>query len=190
MAASPLSDVSRPAPEPDARPAERSRLRSLFAFPNPVNELAARSVAGQVLVLAVLTLVLRNPIPLVLLALGFLARVATGPTLSVFGQLATRVIAPRLGPSRPTPGPPKRFAQAMGLTFTATAVICYFSGATLAAWILVGLVVVAATLEAGAGICLGCIVFGWLQRRGLIPVGVCEECARVGERWPARADLA
>src|ERR1700760_2514382 len=34
------------------------------------------------------------------IAYGFIARVATGPTLSPLGQLATRVLAPRLGAPR------------------------------------------------------------------------------------------
>ncbi|MDQ1495043.1 MAG: hypothetical protein QOG69_1526, partial [Actinomycetota bacterium] len=33
-------------------------VRSVFTFPNPVNELAARTVAGGVLLLSALTLVL------------------------------------------------------------------------------------------------------------------------------------
>ena len=57
------------------------------------------------------------------MAVGFLARVLTGPKLSVLGQLATRVIAPRLGMPRFVPGPPKRFAQAIGLTLTTVAAV-------------------------------------------------------------------
>ncbi|MGH9271283.1 MAG: DUF4395 family protein, partial [Ilumatobacteraceae bacterium] len=56
------------------------------------------------------------------LALGFLARVLAGPTLSPLGQLATRVVAPRLGRPRLVPGPPKRFAQSIGLALTTAAV--------------------------------------------------------------------
>ena len=72
------------------------------------------------------------------LALGFLARVLTGPKLSVLGQLATRVIAPRLGPPRLVPGPPKRFAQAIGLTLTTVAAVSSLVfGAELLATVLV-----------------------------------------------------
>jgi len=41
--------------------------------------------------------------------------------------------------------------------------------------LIVGLVV-AASLEAFAGVCLGCIVFGYLMRWGIIPASVCESC--------------
>ena len=94
-----------------------------LTFPNPVNEYAARSVAGMVVVLTALTLVFRSEWLLWALAIGFLLRVAAGPRYSPFGQLATRVIAPRFGPAKLVPGPPKRFAQAMGATFSVAALV-------------------------------------------------------------------
>jgi Domain of unknown function (DUF4395) len=105
------------------RPRRRPR-HGVFSFPDPVNELAARTVAGGVLILAAATLVVSVTVGQhwlwlsVALAYGFLARVATGPTLSPLGQLATRVVAPRLGAARPVPGAPKRFAQAIGAVVT------------------------------------------------------------------------
>ena len=90
----------------------------LLKFPNPVNEYAARSVAAMVVLLCTATLVFQTPWLLWLLALGFLARVASGPRFSLFGQLATRVIDPRIGPAKLVPGPPKRFAQAIGATLS------------------------------------------------------------------------
>ena len=87
-----------------------TRLRSVFSFPNPVNEVAARVVAGGVVVLCVLAIALRQQWLLVLLAYGFWARVLTGPTLSPLGQLATRVIVPRLPGGAP---PGRRPAQAL-----------------------------------------------------------------------------
>ena len=41
---------------------------------------------------------------------------------------------------------------------------------------LLGLIVIAATLESVFAICLGCIVFGLLMRWGVIPDEVCERC--------------
>ena len=69
----------------------------MFSFPNPVNEKAARVVAGVVMVVALITLATSAYWLLIPLAYGFWARVLTGPTLSPLGQLATRVAAPRLG---------------------------------------------------------------------------------------------
>ena len=55
-------------------------MRRLFSFPNPVNEIAARVVAGFVLVGAVLTLATGWYWLLIPIAYGFWARVLTGPT--------------------------------------------------------------------------------------------------------------
>ncbi len=88
--------------------------REMFTFPNPVNEKAARVVAGVVLITTVVALVLSVYWLLIVLALGFWARVLSGPTLSPLGRLASDVIAPRLGAPRYVAGPPKRFAQGIG----------------------------------------------------------------------------
>lgn len=160
-------------------------MAALFTFPNPVNEKAARTVAGLVVLLTVAVLVTGSPVLLGLLALGFLARVAAGPRFSLFGRLATQVIAPRLGPAVLVPGPPKRFAQAVGATLSVAAFVCLPAGAATAAWVLVGLITVAATLESVFALCLGCVAFGRLQALGVIPASVCEACNDIRLRRPA-----
>jgi hypothetical protein len=160
----------------------------LFSFPNPVNEKAARTVAGGVLALSVLTLVLSLTAGTgwlwltVALALGFLARVLTGPKLSPLGQLATRVIAPRLGEPNLVAGPPKRFAQAIGLVVTGAAAVSTAAGAFGLAQILLGLIIVAATLESVFALCIGCTVFAGLMKLGLIPEETCAACANIALR--------
>jgi hypothetical protein len=160
----------------------------LFSFPNPVNEKAARSVAAGVLALSVLTLVLSLAAGTgwlwltVLLALGFLARVLTGPKLSPLGQLATRVIAPRLGEPNLVAGPPKRFAQAIGLVVTGAAAVSTAAGAFGLAQLLLGLIIVAATLESVFALCIGCKMFAGLMRLGLIPEETCAACANIALR--------
>lgn len=161
--------------------------RKLFTFPNPVNESAARSVAAMVVALCIATLAFQTQWLLWLLALGFAARVASGPRFSLFGQLATRVIAPRLGPARLVPGPPKRFAQAIGATLSIGAVVAFYLVSPIVAWVLVGLILVAATLESVFGICLGCLIFGRLQAIGLIPASVCEACNDIRLRYSSPA---
>jgi hypothetical protein len=153
-----------------------------LTFPNPVNEYAARSVAGMVVALTALTLAFRTQWWIWALAVGFLLRVAAGPRFSPFGQLATRVIAPRFGPAKLVPGPPKRFAQSIGATLSVGALIAYYAGAPTVSWVLVAMITVAATLESAFGVCLGCIIFGGLQAHGIIPDSVCEACRDVGLR--------
>jgi hypothetical protein len=161
----------------------------VFAFPNPVNEKAARSVAAGVVVLCIATLVLTIAVNhawiwlTVVLAYGFLARVATGPTLSPLGQLATRVVAPRLGTARPVPGPPKRFAQAIGATLSVLAAVLGVGfGLDTAALVLVAMILVAATLESVFAVCIGCAIFARLMQLGWIPADVCAECNDVSAR--------
>jgi hypothetical protein len=152
-------------------------VSTIFSFPDPVNETSARVVAGGVVGLTATTLLADEPRLMVPLAYGFAARVLTGPSLSPLGQLATRVVAPRL-PSEPrfTPGPPKRFAQAMGLAMSGTALALHASGRPGAARGVLGVLLAAASLEAFAGLCLGCRVFAVLMRAGLVPADVCERC--------------
>jgi len=160
-----------------------AHVRSPFGFPDPVNEVAARVVAGGVALWCALTLALGQPWLLVPLAYGFWARVLTGPTLSPLGRLATRVVAPRLGPARPVPGPPKRFAQGMGVAFSTTALVLWLvAGEAVAAWVVLALLEVAAVAECAFGYCLGCRVFALLMRAGIIPARVCEDCADLSVR--------
>jgi hypothetical protein len=168
MSASIISTVSTPA---------GSRLRSLFSFPNPVNEVSARLVAAGVVIMSALTIAFGLKWMTVVIAYGFVARVLTGPTLSPLGQLVTRVVTPRLGLApRPVAGPPKRFAQGIGAAFSLTALVLTGLGYWTAAVALLGLLIAAATLESAFGICLGCITFGMLMRTGVIPDEVCERC--------------
>jgi hypothetical protein len=160
----------------------------LFRFPNPVNEVAARLVAGGVVLLAIAFLVAGSPLVLAVLAYGFVARVLTGPTLSPLGQLVTRVVVPRLPvTARPVPGPPKRFAQGIGATLTVTALAAWVLGAPGVAAVLVAMVLVAASLEAFFGFCLGCVLFAALMRVGVVPAATCEACNDIWSRPRAGA---
>jgi hypothetical protein len=162
-------------------PAGRHWARTFFSFPNPVNEVSARLVAGSVVLLALATIVFDQPWLTAVLAYGFIARVLTGPKLSPLGQLVTRVITPRLG-VRPkyVAGPPKRFAQGVGMAFSVTAAVLALGfGLRGAAYIVLGLLVVAAILESVFAYCLGCKVFALLMRAGLIPEEVCERCNNI-----------
>src|SRR6478609_106269 len=157
-------------------------MSSLFAFPNPVNEYAARTTAALVVLLAVLTAVTGSAWGLVAIAVGFWLRLLFGPRISPLAILSVKVITPRLGKVKLVPGPPKRFAQGIGAAISTTALLLFASGMGPGAWLLLGILVVAASLEAFAGFCLGCTIFGFLQRRGVIPEDVCEACNNISLR--------
>jgi len=159
-------------------------MRELFTFPNPVNEKAARTVAGLVVAATVTALATQSAWLLWLIAAGFLLRVLAGPRLSPFGLLATRVIAPRLGPAKLVAGPPKRFAQGIGLVVSLAAAALVTADLPVVGWSLAGLLVVAATLESVFGFCVGCAIFAGLQRIGVVPASVCEACTDI---WSSAA---
>lgn len=154
-----------------------SRQR-LFSFPDPVNEVSARLVAAGVVVLSSVIVFADQTWLVAFLAYGFVARVLTGPTLSPLGRVVTDIVTPRLPiTARPTPGPPKRFAQGIGATLSVSAAIAHFGfGAGTLATVLVAAILVAASLEAFAGFCLGCTIFRLLIRLGVVPESVCEAC--------------
>ncbi|HEX7135744.1 MAG TPA: DUF4395 domain-containing protein [Iamia sp.] len=160
---------------------------AVIGFPHPVDEVSARLVAGGVVLLSAAYVASGWTPLLVLLAYGFVARTITGPTLSPWGQVVTRVVRPRLDvAAQPTAGPPKRFAQAIGATLTLAALgTLLVTGSDPVSRVLVGAVTVAATLESVLGFCLGCRIFALLMRVGVIPESVCEDCADLSRRLAA-----
>jgi hypothetical protein len=148
-----------------------------IGFPDPVNELSARLVAGGVLTMAVAAIVLDWRWLTAVIAYGFVARVLTGPKASPLGLLVTRVVTPRwpVG-GKLVPGPPKRFAQGIGTAFSLTALLLTLAGDWTAAQVVLGLLGAAAFLEAVFAICLGCRAFALLMRAGVIPDSVCVRC--------------
>ena len=153
---------------------------TFFSFPNPVNEVSARLVAAGVVVMSVLTIALNLKWATAVIAYGFVARVLAGPTLSPLGQIVTRVVTPRLPlAARPVAGPPKRFAQGIGVAFSVTALLLTILGFWGAAQIVLGLLATAAFLESAFGLCLGCQAFAGLIRFGVVPEEVCEKCNNI-----------
>ena len=164
-------------------------MKKLFSFPNPVNDASARSVALGVVAMSLAALIFNQAWLLIPLTYGFLARVATGPTLSPLGQFAVRVSGPRITRwQKFVPGPPKRFAQGIGASFTLAATLTWLLDSwSVARWLLIPLLG-AASLEGFVGFCLGCTIFGWLIRAGLVPEAVCVECGDLSARY-ARAGI-
>ena len=161
-------------------------MSDLFSFPNPVDEVSARLVAGGVVTMATATVALDKPWLLAPLAYGFAARVLTGPTLSPLGQLVTKVVRPRLPiAAKPVPGPPKRLAQGMGLAMSTTAAALVATGHKRAAYGVLSALIAAASLEAFAGYCLACRMFPLLIEAGIVPEEACERCADIWAERPA-----
>ena len=76
-----------------------------------------------------------------------------------------KLVRPRLQP--PTEledARPPQFAQLVGLAFATAGAASFLTGATTAGLVFTGFALVAALLNAAAGICLGCEVYLLLQR--------------------------
>src|SRR5947209_3962093 len=92
------------------------------------------------------------------------------PVDEVSARLVARGLRPRLPLApRPVPGPPKRFAQAIGALLSTLALVLTVLGAGAAPRAVAALIVGAAALESLAGFCIGCAIFGVLLRRGIVP---------------------
>jgi uncharacterized membrane protein len=158
-------------------------------FPNIVDEVAVRLIAGVVLVLGVVALATQQWWLYLLLAADFVLRAGWGPSASPVAQLVRRWVRPRVSAApRYTAGPPKRFAAAIGAALTVAAGVLWLVGATLPLVVIGVIMVVFPALESLAGVCVGCIAFGWLMRLGVIPESVCLECADISRRTQGRQE--
>lgn len=164
-------------------------MAALLGFPDTVNETSARVVSGGVVSMATASVALDAPWLMVPLVYGYAARVLTGPRLSPLGQLATKVITPRIDRRHAVvPGPPKRLAQALGLSMSSTALVLHYGfGRTKAARAVLGVLIGAAGLEAFAGYCVGCRMFPLLIKAGVVPEEACERCANIWSEHPTPA---
>jgi len=68
------------------------------------------------------------------------------------------------------------------VAFSVTALVLELAGAGTAAVIVIAMLLVAASLEAFVGFCLGCVMFSGLIRLGVVPESVCVECADITGR--------
>lgn len=158
-----------------------------MTFPPAVDERAARVVGGAVAVALVVALATGAWWLAVPVALGYWLRVLGLGRLSPLQRLATDVAAPRLGPPKLVAGPPKRFAQALGTAFSTGGTLAFAFGAPTTGAVLLGMLVVAATLESVFALCVGCKAFGLLMRAGLVPEETREACSDIWSRVPRPA---
>ncbi|WP_432977541.1 DUF4395 domain-containing protein [Dactylosporangium sp. CA-233914] len=90
---------------------------------------------------------------------------AVNPRLTPYALLYRYLIAPRLTPPAEREDPaPVRFAQAVGLTFTAVTAASYLAGATVLGAVFAAFALVAAFLNGFFGLCLGCEAYLLIRR--------------------------
>jgi len=159
-------------------------MKEFFSFPELINEPAARLVASGVLLMSILSIFLISLeanlawVILLIMAYGFLARVSSGPKVSPLALLVTKFLVPKLNlDEKLVPGPPKRFAQSIGLIFSTLIFIFWLINFHIICIVLLSVLSVFAFLESVLGYCFACKVFQVLISVGLIPEDVCERCA-------------
>ena len=159
-------------------------MKEFFSFPELINEPAARLVASGVLLMSLLSICLISLeanftwIILLIMTYGFLARVSSGPKISPLALLVTKVLVPKFNmDEKLVPGPPKRFAQSIGLIFSISTFILWLINFNSVCIFLLSILSIFAFLESALGYCFACKVFKILISVGLIPEEVCERCA-------------
>lgn len=101
----------------------------------------------------------------VLFAIGGIAGVRHHP----YGALFRRFVRPRLAPPTELEAPePPTFAQQVGLFVTAVGLVLAFVGVPSAAPVAAAVALVAAFLNAVFDVCIGCMLYVWLVRAGLL----------------------
>ena len=160
------------------------QINNFFSFPELINEISARFVALGVILISIpiLLLVINNSnyayIFLTCLIYGFLARVSSGPKISPLALFVTKFLVPKLNrPENLVPGPPKRFAQGIGLFFSIFTTVFFLLDLNIVALVLISTLILFASLESFLGFCAGCKVFKFLIYIGFIPAKTCEKCA-------------
>lgn len=99
-----------------------------------------------------------------------------GPGLQPWALIFAKLVRPRLsGPSQWEDARPPRFAQTVGLVFTALALIGLVSGLSVLFAIAAGFALLAALLNAVFNFCLGCELYLLLARLGRRPANPQEE---------------
>ena len=90
---------------------------------------------------------------------------ASGLHRHPYGALYRRLVLPRVGPPAELEDPrPPRFAQVVGLGFTALGSLALLAGATTVGLVLTAAALAAAFLNAAFGFCLGCEAYLLIKR--------------------------
>ncbi|MBF6171695.1 DUF4395 domain-containing protein [Nocardia blacklockiae] len=125
-------------------------------------------ITTGVLVLVLIAAAFSTPLAAVLIGLQavvFALGALYGPRRSPYGRVYAAVVAPRNGPVKETePTPPLRFAQLVGGVFAVLSFVGFVVGSTVVGAIFAGFALFAAFLNAAFGICLGCLLYPFVQR--------------------------
>lgn len=140
----------------------------ITSVPTHVDPRGLRVAAGITSLVLALVLVTPRPINVVLLAIQvaiFAVAAIAGLPRSPYSIFFKEVVRPQIGaPAELEDSRPPRFAQTVGLGFTATALLAFLGGAETVGLVATAFALVAALLNAAVGFCLGCELYLGLRR--------------------------
>jgi len=128
----------------------------------PIDEKGARIVAGLTTFLALALPFLSRNAQLLLLALlivDFAPRAFSRPSLSLFSNLARRILVLVSAKPHKVDAGPKRFAARIGLGMLLAMLGCALMGWQTGLVALAAMLALCATLESTAGFCVGCWIW-------------------------------
>jgi Domain of unknown function (DUF4395) len=130
-----------------------------------VDEHVVRLIAAQVIVLGVAAWWFEQPFITLFLLIDFGFRAFDAARFSLLRQLAFGLtVLFKLNP-KPTDAAPKQFAALLGLVVIASLLLAQLIDLPLIALIVVGLLVIFATLESVFSFCVGCVIYQLLPRK-------------------------
>lgn len=136
--------------------------------PTQVDPRGLRVAAGITAGVLALVLITPAPVSTALLAMQvavFAVAALVSLQASPYSVLFAKVVRPRIGrPAELEDSRPPRFAQVVGLGFTAAALVAFLAGATAVGYVATVFALVAALLNASVGLCLGCELYLALRR--------------------------
>ena len=145
--------------------------------PFRVSEAAVRGVAVQVFLLSLTAIFTMSIIPVMILIIDFAIRVILVPRFSLLALISRKLIVPISGFRRKQiVFKPKRFAAAIGLFMSITALILSLYNLPVFFIITLSVLALFSSLEAFLKFCAGCKIFGLLMKLGLVKEDECPDC--------------
>jgi hypothetical protein len=131
-------------------------------YPTQVNQAMVRTNALLTILITATALVTNLWSIMALLAADFVVRGFFNPRLSPLSMLSSRLVSVLPFPHKSIYFPPKQFAARVGMVFSAGSALLLFAGLPAAAALVMGTLIVFASLECFLNICMGCIVYNGL----------------------------
>jgi len=131
-------------------------------YPTQVNQAMVRSNALLTVIVTGSALATGLWSLMALLAADFVVRGFFNPRFSPLSMLSSMLVSVLPFTHKSIYFPPKQFAARVGLMFSTAAAVLLYGGAPTAAAVVMGTLIVFASLECFMNICMGCIVYNGL----------------------------